>query len=127
MKHMGADQFTTGAYTGTLQEEFSTAHDEACYDFGHAGYTGSIAEKGSAVPFTLPTGVTVDDALDALSNSFDVHARDAEGIWGIIPAVRPEWAPAEWDRIVKTYNDKWGPAVGIHTPEGWIFTGWASC
>ena len=124
---MGADQFTTRAYPGTLQAAFDAAHEEACYDFGHAGYTGSIAEKGSAVEFTLPTTVTLSDALDALNESYDYMTRDASGSWVTVPAKVPDWAPSNWARIAATYNDKWGPAVGIHTPEGWVFTGWASC
>lgn len=42
---MGAEQFVTRATGASASEAFSRAVEQAQYDYGHAGYTGTIAEK----------------------------------------------------------------------------------
>lgn len=44
---MGADFFETRASGATPQEAFTRAVEKARYDYGHRGYTGTIAEKRS--------------------------------------------------------------------------------
>jgi len=43
---MGAADFTTIAVGKTPGLAFNAAIEDALYDYGHAGYTGTIAEKG---------------------------------------------------------------------------------
>ena len=49
---MGADTFyQTGEGKGAL-DAFNRAHDDAAYEYGHGGYTGTLAEKGDFIDFT---------------------------------------------------------------------------
>ena len=82
----------------TAQEAFDDAHGQACYDYGHAGYTGTLAEKSSFVEIDCPEGVTPEDYGEQLIDDND-------------------------PRI----DDKWGPAGCIKVEEGkYYFFGWAS-
>ena len=42
---MGGIDFSTKSYGKTPEQAFNAAYEQACYEFGHGGYTGSIAEK----------------------------------------------------------------------------------
>lgn len=85
----------------TAQSAFDAAVEEAQYDYGHAGYTGTIAEKSSFVVISNPPCKTVDDAV-ALANKL-IENCDA--------------------RI----DDKWGPAGCIPVGDDtFVFFGWAS-
>ena len=55
---MGADNFKTTAVAPTARKAFALAVKEAQYEYGHGGYTGSIAEKDSFVLFQLPPRMT---------------------------------------------------------------------
>ncbi len=98
---MGAQTFTVRESGESPEDAFSAAVEQAQYMYGHAGYTGTIAEKGS---FTLIPESEVGDEdpmefADELINNRD-------------------------HRI----NDKWGPAGAIKTGENsYLFFGWASC
>jgi hypothetical protein len=121
---MGAEQFSNsieGDYT--VDEAFRTLIDQALWEYGHRGYTGTIAEKSEYLQVSVPKSVSLDTYLKALYRSH-VYYTD-EGVR--VEPNRPEWAGGEWDTVVSTYNDKWGPCIAIKTSNGWIFTGWASC
>ena len=95
---MGACDFMVESNGDGPQKAFNNAVDDALYDYGHNGYTGSIAEKSSFVMIDLPKG---EDpfayARDLIDNSDD--------------------------RI----DDKWGPAGCIHVKDNtYLFFGWAS-
>lgn len=95
---MGAYEFHHQSSGKTAQEAFSNAVDEARYEYGHGGYTGTIAEKHSFVKIPVPEGK-------------DPH-RYAE-----------ELIEQDDDRI----EDKWGPAGCISLGnDQWLFFGWAS-
>ena len=51
---MGATDFTTIAVGKTAQKAFQEAQEAARYNHGHAGYTGTIAEKSGYYLFELP-------------------------------------------------------------------------
>lgn len=101
---MGAEQFDIVVSGATAEEAFNAAVKQAQYDYGHAGYTGTIAEKQSFVIVgKVPTLHEAEAmAADLLRNG------DA--------------------RI----DDKWGPAGCIEITEPhagkkmWAFIGWAS-
>lgn len=84
----------------TAKKAFSRAVKEAQYDFGHGGYTGSIAEKGTFK--TIGTVKTTREGYDLADKLIE----------------------EDDDRI----SDKWGPAgcIEVEEPRGWIFFGWAS-
>ena len=95
---MGACEFFTMAKGKTAREAFSNVVEDAKYEFGHGGYTGTIAEKNSFTVIDLPKGE------EAYAYANDLMDKDD-------------------DRI----SDKWGPAGCIKTEEGeYIFFGYAS-
>lgn len=57
---MGACDFTTVGVGKTPQEAFNKAHEAAQWEYGHGGYSGTIAEKGGFVLFTLPPRLSFD-------------------------------------------------------------------
>ena len=50
---MGAETFEIFGYGKTAREAFSAAREDAQYEHGHGGYTGTIAEKDSYVRIDL--------------------------------------------------------------------------
>lgn len=95
---MGACEFSVRAKGRSAREAFQNAVDEALYESGHGGYTGSIAEKRSFIEIPLPQGEKAGDYAYKLIDSCD-------------PRV----------------DDKWGPAGCIKISEGeYLFFGWAS-
>lgn len=95
---MGAENFTNIAEGKTPEAAFLTAKEEAFYDHGHSGYTGTIAEKDEFVMIDLPAGEDPHKYADSLIENDD-------------------------PRI----DDKWGPAGCISLGDGkYLFFGWAS-
>ena len=95
---MGADTFTTRAKGKTPKEAFAAALDQAQYDHGHSGYSGTIAEKHAFTVIPLPQGKEPGAYAYEL-----IDARD------------------------RRIDDKWGPAGCIDLGKGeYLFFGWAS-
>lgn len=111
---MGAQEFQDASVATDVAEAFRECVEQAQYDYGHAGYTGTVAEKDEYVVLDLPANVPVELAVQALRESWRSE-RQAEK--------RPSWLP---QRVIDAYHDKWGPAVAIRDGEGWRFVGWAS-
>jgi hypothetical protein len=55
---MGATDFTSVACGKTPEAAFNVARENAAWEHGHGGYTGTIAEKSGFVLFTLPLRVS---------------------------------------------------------------------
>ena len=98
---MGAEIFEHMASGKDANEAFANAVEEALYDYGHAGYTGTIAEKDSFVEVgnaeNLPSA---HDLANILMNNNDYRI-----------------------------DDKWGPAgcIKVTDPaDTYLFFGWAS-
>jgi len=95
---MGATTFECEARGSTAQGAFDLAVKEAQHDYGHSGYTGTIAEKETFVQIPLPEGADPFVYADSLVDSYD-------------------------ERI----EDKWGPAGCFDLGDGlFYFFGWAS-
>jgi hypothetical protein len=95
---MGAESFCQEAEGKTIEKAFNAGVEAAAYDYGHSGYTGSLAEKCSFVEIALPEGREVKEYVKELFREDD-------------------------DRI----SDKWGPAGAIKTGKNrWLFFGYAS-
>ncbi len=95
---MGAQEFTQKAKGKTAKDAFHAAREQAYYDYGHAGYTGSIAEKSEFVEIPVPTGQEAIQFASQLLANAD-------------PRV----------------DDKWGPAGCVKITNGeYYFFGWAS-
>lgn len=97
---MGAQTFAERGVGKTAKEAFLAAREQALYDEGHNGYTGTIAEKSS---FTLISKEAMTlAAAERLADEL-IEKGDA--------------------RI----DDKWGPAGCIPLDDGsFLFFGWAS-
>lgn len=95
---MGSETFCTKAKGKTAKEAFQSAVDDARYNHGHAGYTGTIAEKNDYTMIPLPAGAIPKEEANRLINACD-------------------------PRI----DDKWGPAGCFDVGNGeFYFFGWAS-
>jgi len=96
---MGAEVFYHKVKAKSAEKAFSNAIDEAHWHHGHAGYTGTIAEKGSFVMIPLPKDKDPYEYANELIDADD-------------------------SRI----NDKWGAAGCFKLANGeFFFFGWASC
>lgn len=98
---MGATTFGCTARGKDANEAFRNAREEALYDCGHGGYSGTIAEK----------------------TCFELVSIDPESIKD------PVLFNAKIDELSDTeFDDKWGPAGCVKLTEGqYYFFGWASC
>lgn len=95
---MGAEYFSVVHEGENAKQAFEDARDEARYEYGHSGYTGTIAEKEK---FSMAT-------------SSEMNLKDAEDL---------AYQLSEDGK----FADKWGPAGCIRLTDGrWLFFGWAS-
>lgn len=103
---MGAEAFRTKAQGATAQAAFEEAQSTARYDHGHAGYTGTIAEKNGFEMIPLPpVPADVDPMTHAITEADKLISAGDERI-----------------------DDKWGPAGCFDVGGGnYLFFGWASC
>lgn len=104
---MGATPFMTKAKGKTAAEAFKAAVDEALHDYGHRGYTGTIAEKkiSGFVELEVPEAWAMLPERFARMKMQEERPQE-EGSWG----------------------DKWGPAACVRLGlDEWLFFGTASC
>ena len=113
---MGAEQFITTAEGATAAEAFAAAREEAAYEHGHRGYSGTIAEKDSFTTLEIPALAGADETIArvyaqaVLSGQFDVGA-----------------GGEDMRRASEAVDDKWGPARHIALGgKLHLFFGWAS-
>jgi hypothetical protein len=94
---MGADPFITSAIGDTAKAAFDKAVENALYEYGHGGYTGTIADKDCFSEIELPEGVDPVAEADRMIDTDD-------------------------ERV----SDKWGPAGAFSLGDGrYLFFGWA--
>jgi hypothetical protein len=106
---MGAHTFITRASGKTVAEAFNKAVEDAQYQYGHAGYTGTIAEKRSW------RMVYKDDSMGAME--FAEAALNAE----------PDSEGTAAEVAAAIIDDKWGPCACVAEGVGqFVFFGWAS-
>lgn len=91
---MGSEyqQVFTDTPAEKLEEWFRGVRDQALYDYGHAGYTGSFAEASG---------------IERSIKSFD--SKEDAGKW------------------LQENAEKWGPALAVKVPGGWLVGAWCSC
>ena len=137
---MGASEFFNVAEGKTADAAFKKLVDWARWEYGHGGYTGTIAEKQSFVEFARPKGMRRDKVIEAVR---------ALGGYALPDALRPsvncgrsgdsQHAIAEVDagqggypklpiqQMFEIYDDKWRPALAIQLRKGeYLFAGFAS-
>lgn len=66
---MGACDFSTYAAGKTPEAAFRAAWEQAAWEHGHGGYTGTIAEKGWFVHVVIPKGITFASFLKLMEES----------------------------------------------------------
>lgn len=111
---MGADNFQVRVRASGdthMAAAFRSAVDDARYENGHRGYTGTIAEKTRAVIIELPHGITAGAYIEALWDG----ETPPEGV-----------SRAKFGADCAAIEDKWGPAGAIRDGDDWVFFGWAS-
>jgi len=97
---MGASTFISTGEGATAKAAFRDAVEKAAYDYGHRGYTGSLAEKDSFV------------MIDSNNHSLMEANELAEKLI---------------DEGDERIDDKWGPAGCIKINDNsYLFFGWAS-
>lgn len=102
---MGAQAFVTVSRGETAQDAFVTAVQDAQYENGHGGYTGTIAEKNTFKVIDPPKGFDIDNPI---RSAFDL----IEGYGS---------------RPTEFWDDKWSSAACVELGEGkYVFFGWAS-
>lgn len=95
---MGAMDFWVKAKGATAKEAFATATSDARHEYGHGGYTGTIAEKSEFKMVTVPAGRDPSNYAEELMQSENHFC-----------------------------GDKWGPAACVKIAEGeFLFFGCAS-
>jgi hypothetical protein len=145
---MGATNFYTEAEGKTFAEAFSNAVREARHWHGHGGYSGTIAEKPSAVQFSIPLSAlpeATEDTRFSLGQRVDnaiAHYSYEGDKWLTSESKYPHERQAQIDakaliasmgkpafiRLANTWDQKWDDAVGFSVGEGkFAFCGMASC
>ena len=121
---MGASEFMTTVRAKTPAEAFKLAHDNAQYESGHGGYSGTAAEKHDFKFYAVPAGArekTIRIFARAVTQYEDdlLVVRDqleGEEEWAKAAAKRLRHAKTKWAKYplaqaARTWRDKWGPAV----------------
>ena len=152
---MGACDFSIDNFGPNLGAAYHKQVDSDQYNFGHAGYTGTLAEKDGVIEIDRPPRITagrlMDTIVDASQWYFWLDTDEKYQHLYAKPKVRcrdayyrlRKWYPtAHAHDIIKTYDDKWGPALAVEQspaekkkrwsdlPRGsktFLFFGMASC
>lgn len=83
-----------------LKNVFQEIVEQCLYDYGHAGYTGTFAEKD-------PDDLLVVEELDGVTKTV--------------------WSLDEARKHAMDCNDKWGPTFAYRLNDGsWYIAGWCS-
>ena len=148
---MGAEVFEVEANGKDMKEAFQFAVDTAFYDWGHSGYTGTIAEKPGAYLIPTPAGVLAQDVKNMIEKAQrwddfytwpnqtpEQKAKQDEYLSESKEAFKQvvKWyGEDEASKIVKKSDAKWDEAIAIeltddeHPKDGerwFLFFGWAS-
>ena len=131
---MGATEFAIDNFGKTVGDAYNKQVDSDHYNFGHSGYTGTLAEKDGYVLINRPPRIRADRLKDLIFDAeqwmfwLDTdekyrHAytkpkakcRDAwERLSKWYPILSHFHAPAPTARdICATYGEKWGPALAV--------------
>jgi hypothetical protein len=107
---MGAYTFTTFAEGKTAKEAFADAVNDARYEHGNDGYTGTIAEKHNFKLIAFPDYIDITKANPVDATHFAL-----------------KYAETLIENNDKRISDKWGPAGCLDLKNGkFLFFGWAS-
>lgn len=116
---MGADWQETEIHCTDLTKGFSDLVESAAYDYGHAGYTGSFAEKSSVQCVPVPPDIDADRFVEHVRDlAAQNHQPDTVDSRTLRHAIIAAAAIAD---------DKWGPALAIPLGDDrYAIMGWCS-
>ena len=101
---MGAERFDVFQKAKDADSAFRAAREEALYDYGHRGYTGSLAEKSTFELRGDGKPLTMKEAERFADEDLDTNEHDN---WG--PAWAVPFRPDDSSEVI-----------------GWMFYGYAS-
>ena len=122
---MGAESFLNIGKGKTAQLAFEKLVEQAQWDYGHRGCTGTIAEKNDFVEFIRPKGMR-RDSVRKMVEQLEGVMYDSYGLPDLEPlqALYPKFNIQKMHNI---YQEKWGPALCISLSDTeYLFTGYAS-
>ena len=122
---MGASEYMNAGKGKTAQVAFDKVTENARWNHGHGGYSGTIAEKYSMVEFPRPKGMRRATVLKAVRDlgriGFD---DDGNAKTATVQAKYPKLRIAAMSEV---YEGKWGPSLAIELSKGeYLFAGFAS-
>jgi hypothetical protein len=146
---MGASQFIDLGKGKSIEDAFRKAVEDAKWEFGHGGYTGTIAEKTGykicyigdvgrarrqayldAVEVSMTWSDMRNDSADKVTNAYKGYRQYRKKTItrkGVLEkkGFNIEQMADQWD---KDGDDKWGPCLGIRVGQSnqYIFWGVAS-
>mgnify|MGYP000648421523 CR=1 FL=1 len=109
---MGATSFYNKVKGEHEHELFKQAVNDACYEHGNEGYTGTIAEKDGYTMSKKPSDFDTDVWIEMVED-FDGSDKEQKHY-------------KELRHDYKIYDDKWGNALCIPYDGGFVFCGMAS-
>ena len=122
---MGADQYINVAEGKTADAALKKLVDWARWEYGHGGYTGTIAEKQSFVEFARPKGMRRSAVIQAINDLGCIMYDDDGNL--ITAPVQAKYPKLPIGAMSEVYEDKWGPSLAIELAKGqYLFAGWAS-
>jgi hypothetical protein len=116
---MGANTFSVFIHGTNADDAFRAAHDDATYERGHGGYSGTIAEKGT---YTLITTTPMTEAeatahANALLAADDPRISDKWGPAGAIPVKTDSYTTQITDLAVPfTGRESADALIALFTP-----------
>jgi len=93
---MGANTFSTLVTGETAKEAFEAAVREARHQYGHSGYTGTIAEKDSFVMIERDPNLAPMAQIDVLISADDPRIEDKHGPAGCLKIDATTWLFFGW-------------------------------
>jgi len=115
---MGADNFRCSAVSKTARDAFRSLVDEAYWECGHGGYTGTIAEKPGFQIIPL-TDKSADEIVKLFEGSWTADSPECETLKSLFHG--------EAENLIAIFEEKWGDALCYEQPKGtFTFFGYAS-
>ena len=122
---MGAMNYENVGKGKTAREVFDRLNDDAKWEHGHGGYTGTIAEKDSYVEFKRPKGMRRATVIKAI-RAVESIRYGTDGYPLTIFAER-QFPSLPIAKMYEVWRDKWGPSLAIELSKGeYLFAGVAS-
>lgn len=143
---MGGEWVVDYGVGDNVKGAHAKAHDQAAWDHGHGGYTGSLAEKPKYEFFELPPDLDPHQLLSWIEHTEWNWTTSTDPRRTSKPCL-PDEVPAQYRELVEKVflvsDDKWGPCAAVEIPEKWrtgnekaykaekgeklyMFFGWAS-